>query len=134
MPYTHMFDTNIVSDIVRHPFGSAATQIRRHPKGALCLSVVVVAELYFGAAKVRSMQLRRRIDAAVDMFELLPFDAACAESYAVVRSSLERLGTPIGGNDMFIAAHAVALDIPLVTANIREFSRVPDLRVENWLD
>ena len=129
-----LLDTNIVSNFIRYPNGPAAVQIRRYSDGELCSSVIVLAELYFGAEKVRSHKLRQRIDEAVALFAVLPLQLAVIDHYAQIRAFLEVKGLPIGGNDMFIAAHARSLDLTLITDNIREFSRVPNLRVENWLD
>lgn len=74
------------------------------------------------------------MNAASTLFDTLPLDDAVISHYCATRLALERIGKPIGPNDLFIAAHALALDLPLVTDNLREFSRVPGLRVENWLD
>lgn len=129
-----MLDTNIVSNFIRYPNGPAAIRFRQNLHTHLCTSIVVQAELYFGAEKVKSGKLRERIDAAVALIDVLPLGEPFAEHYAQLRADLERRGTPIGSNDLFIAAHARSLGATLVTDNIREFSRVPNLRVENWLD
>ena len=81
-----------------------------------------------------SRRLQEQIVFALKTVATLPFDTAAAEHYADLRAHLERAGTMIGSNDLFIAAHARSLDATLITDNIREFSRVPNLRVENWLD
>lgn len=100
----------------------------------VCVSSIVAAELHFGARKVRSERLSEQISGILRTIDVLPFEASAAAAYAELRTQLEGLGTPICPLDMLIAAHALALDLPLVTDNVREFSRAPNLRVENWLD
>ncbi|NJL63320.1 MAG: type II toxin-antitoxin system VapC family toxin, partial [Methylacidiphilales bacterium] len=75
----------------------------------------------------------RKIEAILDCIEILPLTDPVEQYYAEIRTYLEQQGTPIGGNDLLISAHALTLDLTIVTANIREFSRVPNLKVENWL-
>lgn len=101
--------------------------------GNLSTNTVVAGELIFGAKKKRSRRLRAVIDGILVRMNVLPIDAAVAETYAEIRAALERAGTPIGANDLWIAAHACAKGMTLVTANVREFRRVPDLKLENWL-
>ena len=96
--------------------------------------MIVAAELRFGAKKIGSSKIGRQLDLAETIYDVLPLTADVIQSYSDIRVRLERLGTPIGPYDLLIAAHAVSLDLPLVTANVREFSRVAGLRVENWLD
>jgi tRNA(fMet)-specific endonuclease VapC len=98
------------------------------------VSIVTAAELLFGARRVGSSRLERDLSAILSVVPPLAFEEPADSTYADIRSTLEARGTPIGPNDLFIAAHALSLDLTLVTANIREFSRVPDLKVENWLD
>jgi tRNA(fMet)-specific endonuclease VapC len=129
-----MFDTNIVSHMVRYPRGTAANQLRARGERLYCVSVIVAAELRFGVAKLGSERLGSQVEDALATLDILPFDVPCDDAYAHIRTHLESRGTIISPNDLFIAAHALALDLTLVTANIREFSRVPDLRLENWLD
>jgi tRNA(fMet)-specific endonuclease VapC len=74
------------------------------------------------------------LEAVLDAFDILPFEEPADRHYEDIRSALERVGTPIGANDMLIAAHALALGLTLVTNNTGEFRRVPGLLVENWLD
>ena len=70
----------------------------------------------------------------LEVLDVLPLEKPVDEYYGTIRALLNQKGQPIGGNDLFIAAHALALDLTLVSANVREFSRVPNLRVENWLE
>lgn len=128
-----MLDTNIVSEVMRRPDGPAGTRFKAS-RERLAVSVLVAAELRFGALKSQSDQLARRVESILGVLPVLAFDAPADRAYARIRTELQRLGTPIGGNDLLIAAHALALDLTIVTANLGEFSRVPDLRLENWLD
>ena len=128
-----MLDTNTVSEVMRRPDGPAGMRFKAH-RDKLAVSVLVAAELRFGALKKQSDQLSRRVESILGVLPLLPLDHPADSHYAHLRHHLEAAGTPIGANDLLIAAHALALDLTLITANIREFSRVPNLRVENWLD
>lgn len=100
---------------------------------AICISLVVLAELRFGFAKKMSFRLMSRLESLLDELAVQAWAEPADRQYAEVRAALERAGTPIGANDLLIAAHALALDCILVTDNEREFSRVHGLRVENWL-
>jgi tRNA(fMet)-specific endonuclease VapC len=95
--------------------------------------VIVAAELEFGLLKRQSTRLRRSMHAILGSLVIQPFEATAVAHYARLRVALERSGGIISGNDMLIAAQALALDATLVTDNEREFRRVPDLRFENWL-
>ncbi len=96
-------------------------------------SIVVAAEARFGAAKANSARLSAQLEKVLSEIEILPLTEPCDRHYAEVRAALTRAGTPIGANDMLIAAHALSLDCTLVTDNEGEFARVPGLRLENWL-
>lgn len=128
-----MLDTNIVSHLMRTQSGRLWDRALRLGDG-LCISTIVAAELRFGAARRGSPQLSAAVEERLASLTTLPFEPPADRCYADIRAELERRGIVIGPNDLFIAAHALALDLTLVTANIREFSRVPGLRVENWLD
>lgn len=128
-----MLDTNIVSDLIRHPRGAVAQRLLQQPVSSVALSIVVAAELRFGAAKSPQLRLRERLELVLERIAIQPMEEPVERHYAEIRSALERAGTPIGPNDLFIAAHARALGATLVTGNIREFERVPGLSVENWL-
>jgi len=99
--------------------------------GDVAISAITAAELLYGAVLKASEQ--RAVERALASIAIAPFDLRAARVYGEVRSALRRRGTPIGPLDTLIAAHAIALGIPLVTNNVREFARVPGLRVENWL-
>lgn len=128
-----LLDTNIVSDLIRRPQGAVAGQIALVSEPAVVTSIIVSAELRFGAERAGSKRLRTQMEAVLRLLPVLPLDGEVDRRYGVLRADLERRGCAIGGNDMLIAAHALALDATLVTDNVDEFARVPDLRVVNWL-
>lgn len=129
-----MLDTNVVSEVMKNPEGKVAARLVRQPTGTACLSIVTAAELRFVARKARSDRIWNKITDFTALIPVLPFGHPAEELYAEIRAGLEAAGRPIGPNDIFIAAHALSLGLTLVTANIGEFSRVPGLKVENWLD
>jgi len=129
----YMLDTNVMSAIMHDPFGSAATRLQQTSRDERALSIIVAAELRFGIAKRSSKVLARRFEALIAEIPIFPFHAPADKTYAELRTKLEKQGTPVGANDMLIAAHALALDAMLVTGNAREFSRIEGLKVENWL-
>jgi tRNA(fMet)-specific endonuclease VapC len=128
-----LLDTNIVSDLIRNPQGRVADRIKKVGEENICTSIVVAAELRYGAAKKASPKLTARLEAVLAAIDTVVFEAPADENYGSIRTRLELAGTPIGGNDLIIAAQAVTLDLTLVTDNEKEFSRVDGLRVENWL-
>ena len=129
-----LLDTNILSDLVRHPQGVVADRIAEEGERAVCTSIVVAAELRYGAAKSGSKRFAERVDLLLSALEILPLEPPVDREYATLRGHSARRGIPIGPNDLLIAAHALALDLGVVTANTGEFSRVPGLKVENWLE
>ena len=129
----YLLDTSVVSDLIRNPRGVAARRMATVGEDAVCTSIVVAAELRFGAVKSGSPKLADRIDLILSALEVLPLEPPADRHYGDIRQNLARRGMPIGPNDLLIAAHARALDLMVVTANAREFSRVPGLRTENWL-
>lgn len=129
----YLLDTNILSDLIRHPQGRVAEQIRLVGEGEVCTSVIVAAELRFGAAKRGSARLAAQFEAVLSVLDVVPFEQPADEAYGTIRAQLEQAGTPIGGNDLLIAAHAKALDCTVVTDNEREFGRIEGLACENWL-
>ena len=129
----YLLDTNTLSDLVRNPQGVVAAQITKAGEDTVCTSIVVAAELRYGATKSNSAKLAERIDLIFSALEILPLEIPADHQYASVRHHLMRQGAPIGPNNLLIAAHALARDLTVVTANVREFSRVPGLKVENWL-
>lgn len=129
----YLLDTNIVSDLVRNPRGLVASKIARVGEEAVCINVVIAAELRFGARKKGSPRLIRQVNKILDAFEILPLEPPVEKHYAEIRENLEKTGRPIGPNDLFIAAHARALGLTLVTNNTSEFRRVRRLKVTNWI-
>jgi len=129
-----LLDTNILSDLIRHPQGNVANKIQTVGETAICTSIIVAAELRFGAAKSGSTPLTDRVDIILSALEVLPFDPPADRHYADIRQQLTRRGEIIGPNDLLIAAHARSQNLTVITANTREFSRVPELGVENWLN
>lgn len=131
--FLFLLDTNIISDLIRNPVGKAAQRIAEKGEVGICTSIVVACELRFGARKKGSALLTARVEEILSVMEVLPLDVDTDRHYARIRAALEANGTPIGPNDLLIAAHAMSLDLTLVTVNTMEFSRVPGLVVENWL-
>ena len=128
-----LLDTNILSDLARNPQGRAASRINRLPANDVCTSIIVAAEIRYGVIKKNSPRLTAQMEAILSGLDILPFEAPADAVYGELRLQLETAGTPIGSNDLLIAAHAVTLGYTLVTDNIREFSRIKELPVENWL-
>ncbi len=128
-----MLDTNIISDIIRNPFGPAARRIEEVGPRDICTSIVVAAELRYGCAKKGSARLLEKVEGVLATIPVLPLDIPVDAGYGVIRAELEMAGQIIGLNDLLIAAHAQALNLTLVTDNTREFSRIRGLDVENWL-
>jgi tRNA(fMet)-specific endonuclease VapC len=129
----YLFDTNILSAIVKRPASSLAQRIAAMDRQSLCTSVIVACELRYGVFKKGSPILAAKIDQLLAHVDVLPLNAQFDLHYAQIRVALEKIGQPIGHNDLLIAAHARSLGLTLVTDNVREFSRVPGLSVENWL-
>ncbi len=129
-----LLDTNIVSELVRNPQGRAAAKIAEVGEDAVATSIIVAAELRYGAAKKGSQRLADQLEAVLTALEVLPLEPPADATYGAARVALEAAGTPIGGIDLLIAAQALALDMVVVTNNEREFERVDGLRVENWLE
>jgi tRNA(fMet)-specific endonuclease VapC len=128
----YLLDTNIVSDLVRNPDGVVAERIRGVGGTRVCTSIIVAAEVRFGAEKKSSKRLAAQIAPVLAAIEILPFAPPADASYALIRSTLEKAGRPMGANDLLIAAHALTLGYTLVTDNEQEFRRVRGLIVENW--
>lgn len=129
----YLLDTNIVSDLVRNPQGKVAEQIFKLGERKVCTSIVVAAELRYGAEKKQSPRLSAQLEAVLGALEILPLEKPADASYGSLRAQLERAGKPIGANDLLIAAQALALGYTVVTDNEKEFSRVRQLNLENWL-
>ncbi|NJO74050.1 MAG: type II toxin-antitoxin system VapC family toxin [Leptolyngbyaceae cyanobacterium RM1_406_9] len=136
MTYQYLLDTNIVnivSDLVKHPQGLIFQRIAAVGEENVCTNIIVACELQFGATKSGSSRLVQQLERILKILPVLSLELPVDQHYAVIRTHLSQSGTPIGPNDLLIAAHALAFDLILVTANTREFERVPALRLENWL-
>ena len=129
----YLLDTNIVSDLVRRPQGRVAEHIREVGEAQVCTSVIVAAELRYGAATKGSQRLTAQLEAVLGALDVLPFEAPADEAYGLIRARLERAGQPVGANDLLIAAHAEAVGCVIVTDNESEFGRIEGLPRENWL-
>jgi tRNA(fMet)-specific endonuclease VapC len=129
----YLLDTNIVSDLVRNPQGRVTEHIRTIGEAQVCTSIIVAAELRYGATKKGSPKLSRQLEAVLNALDVLPFEAPADTTYGLIRAELEQAGQPIGGNDLLIAAQALSFGYVMVTHNEREFARIRDLRCENWL-
>ncbi len=131
----YLLDTNICIYTIRRQSESVVRKLQALDPLDVGISVVTVAELEFGVAKSQFPEKNR---SALEMFLLpfiiCPFREADAKVYGSLRNNLQKNGTPIGSMDMLIAAQAISLNCILVTNNVREFSRIKDLQIENWVD
>jgi tRNA(fMet)-specific endonuclease VapC len=123
----YLLDTNIVSDLVRRPQGRVAEHIREIGEARVCTSVIVAAELRYGAVQMGSQRLTAQLDAVLEALDILPFETPADAVYGAIRARLEQAGQPIGANDLLIAAHALAAGCALVTDNESEFRRIEGL-------
>lgn len=131
----YLLDTNICIYIAREKPPSVAKRFAQLDAGVVGMSIITYGELRYGAEK--SSQRASALETLTRLQNLIPAidtDASTVAHYGAVRAHLERAGTPIGNNDLWIAAHALALDVTLVTNNLREFERVPGLKLVNWVE
>jgi tRNA(fMet)-specific endonuclease VapC len=127
-----ILDTNVVIALVNNTASLLGERIRSHPPGVIALSVIVAHELYYGA--FISGRRAKNVEEIESLhFPVLSFDKEDARQAGEVRAALRWAGTPIGPFDLLIAGQALARNLTLVTNNVREFGRVPGLRVEDWL-
>ncbi len=129
----YLLDTNILSELIKHPSGKLAQKIVKLDSNSFCTSIIVACELRYGALKKNSQNLLSKIELLLGNIIVVPLADDIDRYYAELRTALEKRGQLIGAHDMLIAAHALALNAILVTANEREFMRVPRLSVENWI-
>lgn len=128
-----MLDTDISSYIMKRLDKGVLNRLRQTSPGDVCISVVTKCELTFGVEiSPRRIENQAALDADLRNTEVLDLPDEAATHYAEIRAYLRTRGTPIGPNDLFIAAHARSLRMTLVTNNTREFHRVPGLTVEDW--
>lgn len=129
----YMLDTNICIYIIKNKPKKVIIELKRHKPSEICVSAITYAELTYGVEKSMAVEKNRLALALLfSNIEVLNFDIKAAIHYGKIRTYLEKQGTPIGSLDMMIAAHAMSLGYTVVTNNIKEFERVPDLKLENW--
>ena len=131
MTLRYMLDTDTVSYALRGHERVGAAIVERTPS-ELCLSSITVSELRYGAARRNSKRLHQLIDTFTGAIAVVAYDDFCASHYGDIAADLEKRGSPIGQIDVMIAAHALALDVALVSNNMKHFRRVRGLRLENW--
>ena len=128
-----MLDTDTCSYIMKRSQPLVLKRLQAVPVGDVCMSVVTKADLLYGVeVSPRRAQDAAALAAFLPYVEVLEFDDGAALHYAQIRADLKKRGALIGANDLFIAAHARALGLTLVTNNTAEFERVSDLAIENW--
>ena len=130
-----MLDTNICIALIKQKPAGVLKRFNDFQVGDICISSVTLAELRYGVAK---SQFQEKNQAALDDFilplEIAVFDESAANYYGALRASLERKGTPIGAMDLMIGAHALSQNLTIVTNNVREFNRIPNLVVVDWFN
>ncbi|MFZ0289685.1 MAG: type II toxin-antitoxin system VapC family toxin [Candidatus Sulfotelmatobacter sp.] len=129
----YMLDTDTCSYIMKRSNDAVLKRLQQVPVGDVCISVITKSELLFGVElSPRRQQNEVALNAFLRYVEVLDFPDEASLHYAKIRADLKTLGTMIGANDLFIAAHVRSLGLMLVTNNTREFGRVRDLAIENW--
>ncbi|SPE22457.1 tRNA(fMet)-specific endonuclease VapC [Acidobacteriia bacterium SbA2] len=131
----YLLDTDICVYLARRKAPGVLARLRDLRPGDVGMSVITHLEMVHGAWKsLRREENLGRIEELESLIPVLPLDASAGQHYGQVRAELERKGSPIGAYDLLIASHALSLGLTLVTNNVREFRRVPQLRVENWVE
>lgn len=129
-----LLDTNTCIYIINNRPPEVLERFRSYKAGEVGISSIAASELAYGVAKSGSMKNRKALDMFLAPLQILPFDSECLWFYAEIRASLEKNGLSIGPMDTLIAAQALSIDGTLVTNNLKEFSRVPKLKLENWFE
>ena len=130
----YLLDTNIIAYIIKKRPVEVFDKLQSVEWEEIAISSIVVAELWFGVAKSQHKEQNKiALENFLAPFTILDFDTKAAEQYAFVRVDLEAKGTIIGANDLLIAAHALSQELILVTNNVKEFGRVENLKIENWV-
>lgn len=133
MKLRYLLDTNICIYIAKQKPPHVFSKFERLVIGEACMSTVTYGELFYGTQKSQhSKKNMLLLQELASLIPPLPLPTEAGKHYGQIRSQLEQMGSPIGNNDLWIAAHALSLNIILVTNNLKEFTRIPDLRVENW--
>jgi len=131
----YLLDTNTCIYIIKRSPERLMLRFKRLRVGDVAVSAITVCELQFGVSNSSQPEKNQRaLTEFLGPLEILDFPATAAVVYGEIRTRLQRAGTPIGNYDLLLAAHALHSDVTLVTNNVREFSRVPDLRTENWAE
>jgi tRNA(fMet)-specific endonuclease VapC len=129
----YMLDTNICIYVIKNRPAALRERFNEHAD-ALCISTITLGELFYGVERsARRSQNLRAVEEFAARLEVMPFPAKAAAHFGQIRAELARLGMPCGACDMLIAAHARSEGLTLVTNNIREFQRIPALRIDNWV-
>ncbi len=129
-----LLDTNTCIYIINNRPPNVLARFKSYQAGEVGISSIAASELAFGVAKSGSMKNRKALDMFLAPLQILPFNSDCLWFYADLRTTLEMKGLSIGPMDTLIAAQALSIDGTLVTNNIKEFSRVPKLKLENWFE
>ena len=129
-----LLDTNTCIYIINNRPPNVLERFRKYKAGEVGISSIAASELAYGVAKSGSVKNRQALDMFLAPLKVLPFDSQCLWFYADLRASLEKQGLTIGAMDTLIAAHALSIDGTLVTNNLKEFARVPKLKLENWFE
>jgi tRNA(fMet)-specific endonuclease VapC len=129
-----LLDTNTCIYIINSRPPNVLEKFRKYKAGEVGISSIAASELAFGVATSGSVKNRKALDMFLAPLQILPFDSQCLWFYADLRASLEKQGLSIGPMDSLIAAHALSVDGTLVTNNIKEFMRVPKLKLDNWFE
>ncbi len=131
----YMLDTDICIYTIKRKPASVLHRLEKLTPDQVVMSAITFAELIYGARKSQNVQANiQRLNELSEIIAILPFGTEAALIYGDIRSDLEKRGTPIGGNDLIIAAHALSLDLVLVTNNTKEFNRIKKLKIENWAE
>lgn len=135
MPTRYMLDTNICIYIQRQKPGEVLRRFQKLKPGDAAISVITWGELLYGAEKSQQREKALQLlEEFMTLIPVLPMPQNAGNAYGAIRASLESKGTPIGNNDLWIAAHAKAAALTIVTNNEQEFKRVPGLKVQNWVE
>ena len=130
----YMLDTNVCIHIMKNKPLSVMERFRQHESSDVCISSITYAELCHGIDKSRNREQNRlALSVFLAGIQIIPFDARAAIQFGSLCTRLELAGTPIGVMDTLIASHALSLGLTVVTNNTRDFSRVPELPVEDWV-
>ena len=129
-----LLDTNTCIYIINNRPPNVLERFRKYKGGEVGISSIAASELASGVAKSGSLKNRTALEMFLAPMQILPFDSQCLWFYADLRASLEKQGLSIGPMDSLIAAHALSIDGTLVTNNIKEFMRVPKLKLDNWFE